>query len=78
MSEEKIHVMAYSGYRGEETPRAILRRYEKIEVIEIISQWKEEGVEERDRKRFFIFKGNDGLVHKIFCDEKTAEWYYTK
>ncbi len=78
MSEEKIRVIAYSGYRGEETPKTILRRHEKIEVIEIISQWKEEGVEERETKRFFIFKGNDGLVHKIFYDEKTAEWYYRK
>ena len=75
MSEEKIRAIAYSGYRGEETPRAIIHNHEKIEVIDILSRWIEEGFEDRGRKRFFIFKGSDGGIHKIFYDEKTAEWY---
>ena len=78
MSEEKIRVMAYSGYRGEETPRAIIHHHEKIEVIDILSRWIEEDFEDRGRKRFFICKGSDGGIHKIFYDEKTAEWYYKR
>ena len=75
MSEERIEVIAYSGHRGEETPRVIVLRQKKIEVVEILRRWIEENVEDRNRKRFFIFKGSDGILHKIFYDEKTMEWY---
>jgi hypothetical protein len=37
MSNERIEVIAYSGYRGEETPRAMILHNEKIEVVEILS-----------------------------------------
>jgi hypothetical protein len=37
MPDERIQVIAYSGYRGEETPRAIIHHDEKIEVIDILS-----------------------------------------
>mgnify|MGYP001043449285 CR=1 FL=1 len=76
MSEEKIRVVAYSGYRGEETPKTIIHHHEKIEVIEILSRWIEEGLGDRLRKRFFVIKGSDGGIHKIFYDEKTQEWYH--
>ncbi len=75
-SEERIEVIAYSGYRGEETPRIILLRRERIEVIEILSQWVEEGSKDRTRKRFYRFKGNDGFVHRIYYDEKAMDWFY--
>jgi hypothetical protein len=76
MFEEKIEVIAYSGYRGEETPRTILFRDERIEVIEILKQWIEERSEDRSRKRFFKIKGSDGDTHKIYYDEKIMEWVY--
>ncbi len=75
MSEERIKVIAYSGHRGEETPRIILSHQKKIEVVEILSRWNEENIEDRARRRFFVLKGNDGAIHKIFYDEKTMEWY---
>jgi hypothetical protein len=75
MSEERIEVIAYSGHRGEETPRVIVLRQKKIEVVEILSRWIEENAENRNRRRFFIFKASDGILHKIFYDEKTMEWY---
>jgi hypothetical protein len=77
MPEEKIEVIAYSGYRGEETPRTILQHRARIEVVEILNRWIEEGTGDRTRRRFFIFKGSDGIVHKIFYDEQTMEWYDT-
>jgi hypothetical protein len=77
MSEEKIEVIAYSGYRGEETPRAIILQGEKIQVVQILKWWIEEGFEKRARKRFFIVKGNDGIPYKIYYDEKTMEWFHT-
>ena len=78
MSEEKVRVIAYSGYRGEETPRAFMLGGRRIEVVEIKESWLEEGFGDRTTKRFFKVKGNDRGIHKIFYDEKTAEWYYKR
>jgi len=76
MSDQRIKVIAYSGYRGEETPRTIILHDKTIEVVEIQNMWIEESVEERTRKRFFIVKGSGGIVYKIYCDEKVMEWLY--
>jgi hypothetical protein len=78
ISEEKIQVISYSGYRGEETPRAFTHNQEKIEVIDILSRWVEEAFKERGTKRFFTCKGSDGGIHNIFYDEKSEEWYYKR
>jgi hypothetical protein len=75
MSEEKVHVMAYSGNRGEEIPRAFVLGGKRIEVVEIQKGWIEEGIEDRTIRRFFKVKGSDGGIHKIFYDEKAAQWY---
>jgi hypothetical protein len=74
-SEEKIEVLAYSGYRGEEIPRTILFRGARIEVIEILNQWIEERSDDRTRKRFYQIKGNDGVLHRIYYDERVMEWF---
>jgi hypothetical protein len=75
MSEERIEVIAYSGHRGEETPRAVVLRQKKIEVVEILSRWIEENAEDRSRRRFFIFKGSDQIIHRIYYDERKMEWF---
>jgi hypothetical protein len=74
-SKEKIEVIAYSGYRGEETPRTILHQGKRVEVIEILGQWIEERSENRERKRFFKIKGSDGVFRMIYHDEKLMEWF---
>jgi hypothetical protein len=76
MSEERIQVISYSGYRGEQTPRAMIFQNKKVEVLEILSQWAEEGVEDRTRRRFFKVKGSDGEAHTIYYDEKVMEWFH--
>ena len=76
MSEEKIEVIAYSGYRGEETPRTILFHGERIEVIEILKGWIEERSEDRTRRRFFRIKGSDRAIHVIYYDEEVMEWFH--
>ena len=78
MSEEKIRVIAYSGCRGEETPRAFMLGDSRIEVVEIQDRWIEEGIGDRGTKRFFKVRGSDGGPHKMFYDEKTGEWYYER
>jgi hypothetical protein len=76
MSDEKIEIIAYSGYRGEETPRALVLGGKRIEVVEIQESWIEEGIGDRTTKRFFKVKGSDGEIRKIFYDEKAAEWHH--
>jgi len=76
MSDKRIDVVTYSGYRGEETPRSILIHHEKIEVVAILNRWIGEGIEDKVRKRFFKLKGSDGKTHKIYYDEKETEWFY--
>ncbi len=78
MSEEKVRVMAYSGNRGEETPRALVLDGRRIEVVGIQESWIEEGLGDRTTKRFFKVKGSDGGIHKIFYDEKAGEWYHKR
>ena len=78
MSEEKVRVTAYSGNRGEETPRALVLGGKRIEVVEIQETWIEEGVGDRRTRRFFKVRGSDGGIHKIFYDEQTAEWYHQR
>jgi hypothetical protein len=74
-SKEKIDLIAYSGYRGEGTPRTILFRWERIEVIEILKQWIEERFDNRNMRRFYQVKGSDGNRYTIYYDEKSMEWF---
>jgi hypothetical protein len=75
MPEERIDVISYSGYRGEETPRAFTSHGKKVEITEILARWIEEDVHKRTRKRFFKVKGNDGLIYKIYLDEEIDMWF---
>ena len=74
-SEQKIKVVAYSGYRGEEMPKTILLHGTRIEVVEILNQWIEERLEDRTTKRFYQIKGDDGVLYRIYYDEKAMEWF---
>jgi hypothetical protein len=76
MFEEKIELIAYSGYRGEETPRTMIFRDKKIEIKDILETWIEEGIGDRERKRFFRVKGKDGFEHKIYYSEGSMAWFY--
>jgi hypothetical protein len=75
MPEEKISVIAYSGYRGEETPKKIILHGDQIEAVEILDRWVEEEPVNRARKRFFRVKGREGTIHKIYYDDGILEWF---
>jgi hypothetical protein len=75
MPAEKIKVIDYSGYRGEEAPRSFVFQGTEIKVSEILSMWIEEELEVKVRKRFFHIKGTDGYEYKIYYDEKIKEWF---
>jgi hypothetical protein len=74
--EERIEVIAYSGYRGEETPRTILFRWKRIEVIEILKQWIGERSNDGTIRRFYQVKGSDGNLYIIYYEEKSMEWFH--
>lgn len=75
MSYVNIKVIAYSGYRDDESPRAFLINDETMIAVEIVDKWIEESFSDRTRKRFFIVKTQDNRQYKIYVDEKTSEWF---
>jgi len=72
---ETIEVIAYSGYRGEEAPKAIIFGDEKIEVAEILKMWVEERLGDRSRRRFFKVRGSNGKSYEIYYDEAVMKWF---
>ena len=59
MREEKTEVTAYSGYRGEESPKTFVRQGKSIAVVEIVKRWIEEEAGKRKRRRFFEVRGSE-------------------
>ena len=75
MERRKVQVTAYAGYRSGEQPRSFVLEEAKISIAEIISQWVEEGPEDKQQKRCFRVKGNDGVTYLLLYIEQTGEWY---
>ncbi len=75
MSYREVHVVAYSGYQAEESPRTIVLHSKRIEVVRIDRMWIEEGAEGRSRRRFFKVEGSDGEVYEIYYDERRMKWF---
>jgi hypothetical protein len=78
MREEKTEVTAYSGYRGEESPKAFIRQGRIITVVEILKRWIQEEAGKRKRRRFFEVRGSDDTIHRIVYDEESLEWFYVR
>ncbi len=75
MPGTEIKVIAYSGYRNDETPRAIVLHDRRIEVVEILKRWIEKDLKDPSLKRFFQVKGNDGSIHTLYYDEGSGRWF---
>ena len=75
MNEEKIRVVAHSGYKASERPTAFVFNSKEIIVTEILDMWLEENFADRQRNRFFIVRGNDGYTYTLYLREKTDEWF---
>lgn len=73
--DSEIEVIAYSGYKAEESPRFFFLQREKIEVLRILRMWVEEGIEDRKRKRFFKLRASDGYTHILYYDEGLKKWF---
>ena len=76
MAEEKIEVLAYAGYRGEESPRAFILHGKRIEVRKVLDRWTTEDATTGERKRCFKVKGGDFRTHTLCCHEARMEWFY--
>jgi hypothetical protein len=74
-ADRKIDVIAYSGYKPEESPRYFFLDREKIEVLRILNMWIQEGLEDRQRKRFFRVRAGDGYTHTLYYDEGKKSWF---
>lgn len=77
MPDEPIVIIAYAGYRGEESPRAFVLEGKRIEVRKILAQWVEEDVMSKRRFRCFRVKGDDFGNHLLRYDEATGDWLHS-
>ena len=74
MDGGKIEVIAYAGYRGEESPRAFILGGKRIEVRKLLAQWLEEDATTRQKRRCFRVKGSDFRTRTLCYDEATDVW----
>ncbi len=74
MPGRSVRVLSYSGYRGDESPRAFFLDGEKIVVDRIVDMWieKQGG---GGPKRFFKVKGVDGFTYVLSYDEVSKKWF---
>lgn len=73
---EQIIVTTYSGYRGDEAPRAFFVGGVKIDVASVLEAWVEETAETRVRMRLFVVKGSDGQTYTLAYDEELSMWFH--
>jgi len=78
MSDSRIEVTVYAGYRGAERPQSFLFEGSRVEVLGILQMWMEEEGLSRKRKRFFFAKGSDGFLYTLFYDLESLEWFLRK
>jgi hypothetical protein len=74
VEEERIEIVTYSGYKGEERPMSLIIRGKRIEVVTIRESSVEEDIVSRTRKRSFVVKGSDGILYKVSYYEDRGEW----
>ena len=66
-----LRVECYAGYRGEETPRALVIGDGRVVVDEILDRWL------APDHRYFKLKGDDGDVYLVRQDTASGAWELT-
>src|SRR2546427_6286757 len=64
-------VECYAGYKGEQTPRAIVQGDRRIAVDDVLDQWL------APDDRYFKIRGDDGDVYIVRQDVASGEWTLT-
>jgi hypothetical protein len=75
MNPEPITVEAYAGYKYPEVPRAFIYKGKRYLVSKVEKSWREEEVEEKERKIFFCLRTEDDRLWKISYQEHTDQWF---
>lgn len=66
-----VAVECHAGYRGEETPRALVLGEQRIEVADVLDQWL------APTYRYFKLLGKDGHTYLVRHDVVTGAWELT-
>jgi hypothetical protein len=66
-----VDVECYAGYRGEETPRAVVLGEQRVEVADVLDQWL------APTHRYFKLLGKDGHTYIVRHDVVTGAWELT-
>jgi len=69
--EMLTEVECYAGYKGEETPRAIVLNDRRIPVAEVLDQWL------APDHRYFKIRGDEGDVYIVRQDVLSGAWTLT-
>ncbi len=67
----RVDVECYAGYRGEETPRALVIGDRRVAVAEILDRWL------APSHRYFKVRGDDGDLYIVRHDVASGEWELT-
>jgi hypothetical protein len=67
-------VTAYSGYRGDERPSAIVVAGRTVEIVRMRTMRIEEHIDSRVRTRIFDALGNDGQVYTLRHTSNSDDW----
>ncbi len=74
MPDKPIQVTAYSGYRGEESPRSFTVEGKRVEVLKVLARWIGEDEATGERCRYFRVKGDDSRMRVLRCRERDGAW----
>lgn len=67
----EIAVECYAGYRGEETPRAIVLGEDRVEIARVLDQWL------APDHRYFKVEASDGSTFIVRHDVVSGRWELT-
>lgn len=67
----EVRVECYAGHRGEQTPRVLILRDQRIAVTEVVDAWL------APEYRYFKLKGADGNTYLVRHDERSDRWELT-
>ena len=64
----RLGVECYAGYKGEQTPRALMLGDRRIDVVEVLDQWL------APDHRYFKVRGDDGDTYIVRQDSSSGAW----
>ncbi len=75
MSDLRIQVTIYEGYRGTQRPRSLIYEGNIVAVVRLVQTWVEEEHKTRKQKRFFEVQGSDQYNYTLYYDLDSSEWF---